>query len=176
MHEERKNRESVSIWVQRHAARLTPQSNVLDVACGKGRHSRYLARLGHRITAIDIDLSDVIGLEGKDAIEFLEHDLESSAWPFTQRRFDGIVITNYLHRPLLPHLVSALAPGGVVIYDTFAAGNERFGRPRNPAFLLEPGELLYAFAGDLRIVAYDHGCVNEPRPAIRQRLCAVRDV
>ena len=169
------NRELISTWVRRHVDRLNPASNVLDVACGNGRHARYLAGLGHRVTATDIDLSDAIKFTGDDAIEFVEHDLETSAWPFAKRRFGGVVVTNYLHRPLFPHLVSTLAPGGVMIYATFAAGNERFGRPRNPAFLLKPGELLDIFAGDLRVVAYDHGQVNEPRPAMRQRLCAVRD-
>ena len=164
----------VSTWVHRHADRMAPGSDILDLACGNGRHTRYLTNLGHRVTALDIDLYRVNDLVDDDRIELVAHDLENSPWPFPDRRFGGIIITNYLHRPLYPHIFAALDDGAILIYDTFAAGNERFGHPRNPAFLLYPGELLDAFAADLRIVAYDHGRVDEPRPAIRQRLCAIR--
>ena len=164
----------ISPWVRRHAGRITPASDVLDLACGKGRHARYLAECGHRVTAIDSDLSAVSDLAGDDRFELVAHDLEHSPWPFTGRQFDGIVVANYRYPPLYSHLVSALAPGGILIYDTFAEGNERFGRPRNPAFLLKPGELLTAFAADLHIVAYDHGRVETPVPAMRQRLCGLR--
>ena len=100
-------------------------------------------------------------------------DLEGGGpWPLGGRRFEGVVVTNYLHRPLLPRLVDSLAPGGVLIYETFARGNERFGRPSNPAFLLAPGELLEAVRGRLQIVAYEHGVVARPKPAVVQRLCA----
>jgi SAM-dependent methyltransferase len=167
------NRQDISNWVRRHAGRIPPASNVLDLACGNGRHARYLAGLGHRVTAIDIDLSAVIDLAADDRLELVERDLENAPWPFAGRRFGGIVVTNYLYRPLYPYLVAALSDGGTLIYDTFAAGNERFGHPRNPAFLLNPGELLNAFAEDLHIVAYDHGRVDEPRQAMRQRLCAI---
>jgi SAM-dependent methyltransferase len=164
----------ISSWVQRHAGRIAPASSVLDLACGNGRHARYLAALGHRVTATDIDLSGVSDLAGDNRLELVGHDLENAPWPFTNRQFSGIIVTNYRHRSLYPHLVTALAGGGVLIYDTFAIGNERFGRPCNPAFLLSPGELLTAFAADLHIVAYDHGYVKNPRPAVRQRLCALR--
>lgn len=164
----------VSPWVLRHTGRLAPGSAILDVACGAGRHTRYLAARGHHVTATDIDLSGVIDLADDDRVELFEHDLEHSPWPFASRRFGGIVVTNYLFRPLFPHLLSGLAPGGVLIVDTFAAGHERLGRPRNPAFLLRAGELLDAFAADLRIIAYDHGRIDGPNPAVRQRLCAER--
>jgi len=150
-----------------------PGSTVLDLACGNGRHARYLADLGHRITATDIDLSGIGDLSSDDRFELVEHDLERTPWPFSGRRFGGIVVVNYLYRPLFPQLVKALADDGVLIYDTFATGNERFGHPRNPAFLLNPGELLDAFAAELHVAAYDHGYVDTPQPAMRQRLCAV---
>lgn len=164
----------ISPWLRHHAGRLAPGSTVLDVACGAGRHTRYLAALGHRVTAVDIDLSAVTDLCNDDRVELVECDLENSPWPFAAGRFGGIVVTNYLFRPLFPQLITGLSTGGVLIYDTFAAGNERYGRPRNPAFLLQPGELLDAFAGDLRIIAYDHGRLGGPKPAVRQRLCAQR--
>jgi len=164
----------ISPWVLRHAGRLAPGSAVLDVACGAGRHTRFLAARGHHVTATDIDLTGVIDLAEADRVELVACDLEHSPWPFATRRFDGIVVTNYLFRPLFTDLLAGLAAGGVLIVDTFAAGNEQFGRPRNPAFLLRPGELLEAFAADLHVIAYDHGRVDAPKPALRQRLCAVR--
>ena len=166
------NHQDISVWAHQHAGRIAPASNVLDLACGNGRHTRYLAGLGHRVTAIDRNLSGVVDLAADDRFELIEHDLEHSPWPFTGRRFGGIVVTNYRYPPLYPYLIAALTDGGTLIYDTFAAGNERFGHPRNPAFLLKPGELLDAFAADLHIVAYDHGYVDAPEPALRQHLCA----
>ena len=166
------NHLDISSWVRRHADRIAPASNLLDLACGNGRHARYLANLGHRITLIDHDLSGVIDLVDDDRFELIEHDLEHSPWPLTGRSFGGIVVTNYRHPPLYPDLIAALCDHGTLIYDTFAIGNERFGHPRNPAYLLKPGELLDAFAPKLHIVAYDHGYVDAPKPAIRQRLCA----
>jgi len=163
---------AISCWVRRYAGRITPASNILDLACGKGRHARFLADLGHRVTAIDRDLSGVADLATDNRFELIEHDLEGSPWPFARRRFGAIVVTNYLHRPLYPALAAALDDGGTLIYTTFAAGNERFGHPRNPAFLLQPGELLDIFAAELHVVGYDHGRSDRPRPAVRQRLCA----
>ncbi len=164
----------ISPWVLRHAGRLAPGSAVLDVACGAGRHTRFLAACGHLVTATDIDLIGVIDLADDDRIELVECDLEHSPWPFSARRFGGIVVTNYLFRPLFTHLLAGLSAGGVLIVDTFAAGNEQFGRPRNPEFLLRPGELLDAFAAGLHVIAYDHGRIDVPKPSMRQRLCAVR--
>jgi hypothetical protein len=105
-------------------------------------------------------------------VTLLGADLEAEPWPYEGRRFDGIVVTNYLHRPLLPVLAGSLETGGVLVYETFARGNERFGKPSNPAFLLEPGELLEAVRGRLRVVAYEDQVVDEPRPAAIQRICA----
>jgi SAM-dependent methyltransferase len=155
-------------------APLIPQGGiVLDLACGAGRHTRYLSALGYRVLAVDIDVAGVNDLTTSDNVEILEADLEADSWPFAERRFDGIVVTNYLHRPHLPRLVESLAPGGVLIYETFAKGNEKLGRPRNPDFLLDPAELLDAFAPRLTIMAYEHAIEEEPARAVRQRICAI---
>jgi SAM-dependent methyltransferase len=156
-----------SAWVERWAP-LIARGTVLDVACGGGRHASYFLSRGLRVVAIDREPQDIPGAR------FLRADLEDgSPWPLAGERFEGIVVTNYLHRPLFPILREALAEGGVLIYETFMAGNERFGKPSNPAFLLRPGELLDAF-GDLAVRGFEEGRVDEPKPAMIQRLCAVR--
>jgi SAM-dependent methyltransferase len=161
--------------VRRFAPLVKPGGAVLDLACGAGRHTRFFLQRGHPVTALDVDLSrlgDVGELLGLDAVEA---DLEGGApWPLGDRSFAGIVVTNYLWRPLFPNLTAALAPAGVLIYETFARGNERFGKPSNPAFLLEEGELLEFVAGALSVVAYEHGEIERPWPAVVQRICAVR--
>lgn len=164
-----------SPWVERHAGLICPKGEVLDLACGNGRNAQYLASLDKRVTAVDVDVSRVAALAAHDRIEIIEADLEQDAWPLGERKFDAIVVVNYLYRPHFASLTQALRDGGVLIVDTFARGNEKFGRPRNPAFLLEPGELLAAFSPSLTIVAYEFGVVNEPAPAVRQRLCAIKE-
>ncbi|TFW36139.1 class I SAM-dependent methyltransferase [Massilia horti] len=162
-----------SPWVQRFA-RLVPQGEVLDLACGGGRHARLFASLGHPVLALDRD-REALALAAGPGIRTMEHDLEveGAVWPFEPGRFAGIVVTNYLYRPLLASLVKSLAPNGVLLYETFAVGNEAFGKPSNPAFLLAPGELLdMATRGGLRVVAYEHGVVSQPKSALVQRLCA----
>jgi SAM-dependent methyltransferase len=163
-----------SAWVMRWAPLLNPGGTVLDLACGHGRHSRYLLGRGCRVVAADIDVSGLADLRELRQIEIIGVDLESGGWPFGERLFDGIVVTNYLHRPHFRWLAESLAPAGVLLIETFGAGNERLGRPRNPDFLLRPGELLEAFAPALQIIAYEHGIEELPRPAVRQRLCAIR--
>ena len=165
---------SPSAWVQRWISWIRPGGAVLDVACGSGRHARLLARLGFEVDAVDRDTG--VFADPPDNVELRQADIESGPWPYAGRRFDGIVVTNYLHRPLLPVLVASLEPGGLLIYETFARGNERFGKPSNPAFLLAPGELLEAARGKLRVIAFEDLVVDDPRPAAVQRLCARREM
>ncbi len=169
-----------SPWVLRFAGRVPQGGPVLDLACGGGRHTRLFLARGHPVTAIDRDLSGVADLTGTPGgtpgLETLETDLEDgSPFPLAVRRFAGVVVTNYLYRPLFPALVAAVAPGGVLIYETYARGNENFGRPRNPDHLTEPGDLLEAVRGQLRIVAYEDLIDQAPKPAARQRICAVNE-
>jgi len=163
----------VSSWVARFAPLVPAGAPVLDLACGSGRHSLLFLKRGHPVVAVDRDPSRLGALAGHPRLEILACDLEDGSIPTVfERRFGGIVVTNYLHRPLLAPIAAALAPGGVLIYETFAKGNERFGKPSNPDFLLDRGELLAAFADRLTIVAYEDVTVDEPRPAAMQRLCA----
>src|SRR5215472_16704317 len=160
-----------STSVRRFMTMINPGGRVLDLAAGDGRHSRLLLESGFPVCAVDRDVSALLALAGHGC-EVRQIDLETgAAWPLATG-YDGIVVTNYLHRPLLPAIGRAVVPGGVLIYETFSRGNERFGRPRNPDFLLCPGELLEAFAM-LTIVAFEQGEVSIPRPAVIQRLTAV---
>ena len=163
-----------SPWVVRFARLIPAGGVVLDVACGHGRHVRYLRGLGYPVVAVDLDVSGLPDLRADPGVEILATDLETDAWPLGDRAFAGIVVTNYLHRPLFPRLIAALAPGGVLICETFAAGNEKVGRPRNPDFLLQPGELAGAFGRVLQVIAAEEGYEALPRPAVRQRICARR--
>lgn len=163
-----------SSWVCRFASLLPAGAAVLDLACGRGRHARFLAGRGCQVEAVDRDLSALTGLSAVTGVTIRQADLEAGVWPYAGRRFDGIVVANYLHRPLFPHLADALAEGGVLIYETFMLGNERFGRPSNPDFLLRPNELLEAFGARLHVVAFEQGEVLLPKPAAVQRLCALR--
>ena len=163
-----------SAWVLRFAARVAPGATVLDVACGRGRHARLFAAQGCAVEAVDIDAEAGASLADVAGVRFLHADLEGRPWPYGDRCLDAVVVTNYLHRPLLPRLAGALAPGGILIYETFAAGQERFGRPTNPDFLLRPRELLEVFAPLLAVLAFEDGVVLLPRPARVSRLCAVR--
>lgn len=165
----------VSAWVARFAPLVPKTAPVLDLACGSGRHLRHFRARGSAVAGVDIDLQGVADLAGAEGVEILRADIEAEPWPFAGRRFAGIVVANYLHRPLLPVIVEALAPGGVLIYETFAQGHQRFGRPSTPAYLLKAGELLEAVAGRLQVVAYEHGEVASPRAAVVQRICAVAD-
>jgi len=168
--------EDASAWVVRFAPQIRAGGRVLDLACGAGRHARFLAGRGYQVLAVDIDATALQSMDGYAGIETLAADLEGGPWPLAGRRFDGIVVTRYLHRPLLRPLLDALAPGGALIYETFAAGNERFGRPRNPEFLLQPGELLEWVRGRLRVLAFEDVYVESPKPAMMQRICAVQSL
>jgi SAM-dependent methyltransferase len=165
-----------SRWVRRFAP-LVPAGEVLDLACGSGRHARAFAALGHPVLALDRDPQALASAAG-EGIATMQYDLEAegSPWPFEPGRFAGIVVTNYLHRPLMPSLMASLAPDGVLIYETFAIGNETFGKPSNPAFLLRRGELLeHAARSGLSLIAFEDGFVEHPKPAMVQRLCASRE-
>ncbi len=144
-------------WVQRFAALISPQGTVLDVACGSGRNLRWLAAQGFQVTGIDRDEPAAAPL--RDSAEIVLADIEGGPWPLPGRRFDGVVVTNYLWRALLPTLRASLAEGGVLLYETFAHGQQLVGKPSRPEFLLQPGELLQACAG-LRIVAFEDGFEN----------------
>jgi SAM-dependent methyltransferase len=163
-------------WVERFAGLVPPGGPVLDLACGSGRHTRLFLDLGHPVTALDRDIGRLPDLANHTGLEAIEADLETGGpFPLAGRVFACIVVTNYLWRPLFPDLIAGLEPGGVLIYETFAKGNERFGKPRNPAHLLEPGELLEAVRGTLRVLAYEDLILDDPRPAAVQRICARRE-
>jgi len=167
--------DNISPWVRRYAP-LIPGGDVLDLACGNGRHTRHLAALGHSVVAVDRD-PDALALAAGPDITTSNIDLEEAgaAWPFGPARFAGIVVTNYLHRPLTAAMIASLAPDGVLIYETFADGNAQFGKPSNPDFLLQPGELLdWAREHGLCVVAYEDGVVDAPKTAMVQRICAVK--
>ncbi|MHA1108007.1 MAG: class I SAM-dependent methyltransferase [Alphaproteobacteria bacterium] len=164
-----------SPWVARFAPLVAKGGTVLDLACGGGRHTRLFRAAGHPVVALDADISRIRALEPDPGIEIIAAELEGGApWPLEGRKFAAIIVANYLHRPLFPRIIGALDDGGVLIYETFGRGNERFGRPRNPDFLLMPGELLQAVEGRLQVIAYEHGEVTQPRPAVVQRICAVK--
>jgi SAM-dependent methyltransferase len=159
--------DDVSPWVARWAA-LIERGPVLDLACGTGRHARFFAARGLEVVGVDREEQSIPG------VRFVKADLENgSAWPLGEQRFGGVVVANYLHRPLFACLAAALDEGGVLIYETFMLGNERYGRPSNPDFLLRPGELLDAFRG-FTAVAFEQGLVERPKRAVVQRLCALR--
>lgn len=167
-----------SPWLLRWSRQLAPGAHVLDLACGSGRHLRPLAAQGFGLTGVDRDAQALAPLAG--LAETLVADLETGPWPLGERQFDLVLVTNYLWRPLLPRLVAAVAPGGWLVYETFAHGQQSLGRPSRPDFLLQPGELLGACQG-LRIVAYEDGFLEQgPAGAVNpryvQRVAAVREM
>lgn len=166
--------EPSSAWVIRHAPLIRAGGRVLDLACGGGRNSRWLAAQGWQVTAVDRDAVALAGLGAWAGVQTLCADLESGPWPFEEASFDGIVVCRYLHRPLLPLLSAALAKDGVLIYETFMQGQERYGRPQNPDFLLRPNELFAVYSGPLIVTAFEQGLVETPKPVMIQRICAQR--
>lgn len=163
-----------SDWVRRFASSIPAGGLVLDLASGSGRHARLLASLGYRVEAVDRDQAALEMMRGMAGISTRYVDLEGEAWPFESQTFDGVVVTNYLHRPRFDALLDMLKPEGVLIYETFMAGNEMLGKPSNPDFLLQPSELLDRVRGRLIVVAFEQGRVSDPKPALVQRICAKR--
>lgn len=166
--------ENASPWVRHFAPAISKEGLVLDLACGAGRHTALLASLGHAVLAVDRDISMIAALKS-DSIQTQVLDLEGSDWPLLGQQFSAIVVTNYLYRPFLNELPKMLAEGGVLIYETFADGNAQFGKPSNPNFLLNPGELLaLAQRSGLKVIAYEDIYLDQPKPAMVQRICAVK--
>jgi SAM-dependent methyltransferase len=167
-----------SDWVVRFAPLIRAGGTALDVAAGGGRHVRVLRERSLKVVAVDRTVAPLATFGDDADVELIEADLEGGApWPLAGRRFDGIVVCNYLYRPLFEPLLQSLAPGGVLIYETFARGNEAFSKPRNPDHLLKAGELLELARGRLQVVAYEHGRLDTGElPGIKQRLCAVNDL
>lgn len=162
--------EAPSAWVQRWSHLVPAGGSVLDVACGHGRHLRWFARRGHAVTGVDrsAEAIEAVAPLGRAVLA----DIENGPWPFEGERFDAVVVTNYLWRALLPAIVGSVAEGGVLVYETFAAGNESVGKPSRPDFLLQPGELLRTCEG-LHVVAYEDGFCDRPERFV-QRIAAVR--
>ena len=171
-------RDAISPWVQRFS-HLLPPGLVLDLACGGGRHSRWLLKFGHEVMSLDRHPDSLASLAQQGAL-VLQHDLESDAqtanWPFADNFFSAIIVCNYLHRPLFPYLLSSLKPNGILIYETFSLGNADFGKPSNPHFLLRSGELLQQMRSNLavnmQVIGYEEGFISKPKPALVQRICA----
>ncbi|MEO8738882.1 MAG: class I SAM-dependent methyltransferase [Casimicrobiaceae bacterium] len=162
-----------SRWIARFAPLIVPGGTVLDVACGRGRHCRFLAARGHHVTGVDRDASSLASLATTAGVAIVTANLETAPWPFAGEHFDAVVVTRYLHRPLFPALLDALAPDGVLLYETFAAGNEAFGKPSNPDFLLAHGELLAVIGAQLTVVAFEQGVIIDERPQVVQRVAAL---
>ncbi len=163
-----------SPWVARFARLIPAGGEVLDLACGSGRHTRLLVRMGYRVEAVDRSAELLAGVAGEAGVTTRQADLEGGPWPYFGRAFEGIVVTNYLWRPLFPHLFSCLGDGGVLIYETFMAGNERFGKPSNPEYLLRNGELLDLLHKRFTVIAFEQGEVEKPWPAVVQRIVVRR--
>lgn len=160
-----------SDWVVRWAHLVPPDSHVLDVACGSGRHVRWFAQRGCVVTGVDRDGASVAPLH--EIADVTIADIENGPWPFGARQFDVVIVTNYLWRPLLPTLIAAVAPHGLLLYETFAQGNEQFGRPSRADFLLKPGELLQSVDGQLEVLGFESGRLESPARVV-QRIAARR--
>ena len=165
-----------SPWVVCHLPLVAVGGRVLDLACGRGRHARLLAAAGYEVVAVDRDFAAISSLQEVAGITALRFDLAGGDWPLAGERFAGVIVANYLWRPRLPEICALPGERGVLIYETFMVGNEAYGKPSSPEFLLRPGELrAVAGAAGLRELAFTEGYVDSPRPALRQAICAVRE-
>jgi len=167
--------EPPSPWIVKYAPLIPKNGRVLDLACGNGRHAIWLAKQGYQVDALDRDAQALANMARMDNINALIVDLEAGDWPDSGLRYDGIIVSRYLYRPLLARLAELLYPGGILIYETFMAGNERYGKPSNPDFLLLPNELLETYSPLLSIIAFEQGEVKTPRLAVMQRICAKKN-
>lgn len=167
-----------SAWFRRFQTIITPGGTVLDVAAGGGRHVRYFADKGHAVVAVDKNTDPLASYKVSHGCEVIGADLEDgSPWPVGGRTFDAVVVCNYLYRPLFDQLIESVAPDGVLLYETFARGNEVYNRPRNPDHLLKAGELVDLIRGRLQIVAYQHGIIDgDECPGVKQMICAVNNL
>lgn len=163
-----------SSWIARFAPLITPGGDVLDLACGGGRHARLLAAAGHRVEAVDRDGDALATLAGIEGIHARQADLEGGPWPYYGFGFDGIVVSRYLWRPLFPLLFGCLREGGILIYETFMVGQEQYGKPENPAHLLRVGELLELMHKRFTVLAFEQGEFAGERPQVMQRICVRR--
>jgi SAM-dependent methyltransferase len=163
-----------SPWIARFAPLIPAGGAVLDLACGGGRHARLLAGLGYQVEAVDRDGDELAGLAGVAGVNAHQADLEGGSWPYYGRGFDGIVVSRYLYRPLMPNLFGSLVAGGILIYETFMVGQELFGKPSNPAHLLRPGELLELMHKRFTVIAFEQGEVAGEKPSVIQRICVRR--
>ena len=161
---------SPSAWITRFAPLIAAGGSVLDLACGSGRHARWLQAQGFVVTGVDRDAAAMASLQQHTPGEWLLADIENGPWPLAGRQFDAVVVTHYLWRPLWPQIMASIAPGGWLLYETFADGNAAFGKPSRPDFLLQPGELLQVCAG-MHIAAYEHGLLHAPE-RVMQRIAA----
>lgn len=163
-----------SPWVKRFAPVIKPGGTVLDFACGYGRHTRHLAARGFNVEAVDRDADALAALATQPRITTRCADLENGPWPYHAMQFDGVVVSRYLYRPRFAQLLALIADDGVLIYETFMVGHAAFGKPSNPDYLLQSGELLDVVRESLTVVAFEQGRVDSPQPAMIQRICAVR--
>lgn len=164
--------EAPSEWLLQYAQHIKPAGSVLDVAAGSGRNARWLAQQGFKVEAVDRDQQALESMYGVENIHLHIADVESADWPYSAQQFDAIVVCRYLHRPLFPLFLQSLAAQGVLIYETFMQGNEVYGKPSNPDFLLRENELLEVFNNDLEVIAFEQGYFAKPKPAMLQRICA----
>ncbi len=163
----------ISPWVREHYKYIKEGGLVLDLACGNGRHGKFLMENGFKVVFLDLDISRLTGISNKAAIQIIQHNLEDgSSWPFAPEMFDAVVVTNYLHRPIFNKLISLISCDGLLIYETFAKGNEVFGKPSNPDFLLNSEELIELVRPKMRVTSFYEGYSNEGRKAIMQKIVA----
>ncbi len=163
----------ISEWVKRFYSQIPKNGLILDLAGGSGRHTRFLAQKGFKLILLDNQIAKAKHLQNVENIELMEYNVEGgSSLPFLTSSFKGIVVTNYLYRPIFPQLICLLDDGGVLIYETFAVGHEKYGRPTNPDFLLKSGELISRISPQMRIIAYEERLITWPAKAYVQRIAA----